>query len=1352
MKGLLVKHLIPDFIQAQFDKFQYNGNLQACVLFIDLSGFTPLTESLMNKGTTGVEELSNILNEIYEPLVELVYSRGGTIPYFAGDAFVAIFPLEEGHISAAAVKNLWETAIAARAYFVARNFKFGDFTIGLKIGLSAGAVEWGIVGRNNRAFYFRGKSIDDSAEAQEKAKDKPFSIVFDQVIHGLLDQETLNASTLIEPGFYYINNDYQPEIPTFPNAILPGLEREVLTQFLPKSVIDYNQDGEFRTVTSIFISFEGIDSHRLLNRFAGVVLELINNFSGYFKEIEFGDKGGVIVCFFGAPVSFENNVDRALEFVYALRNELQGLKEKYGLLYRVGMTNGTAYTGIIGGEERSQYAAVGNRVNLAARLMMFADWNETLVDEAIYKNKNFRFQPKGAIKYKGITGQIPTYKLIGKKDAPQSDYEGQLLGRDEEMQALINFSAPLFEKEPAGIAYIFGEAGIGKSRLAYELKKALVSTTKIQWFTCQADEILRKSFNPFIFFLRSYFNQSADDSSDSNLERFEERFEDLYYRLTLTEGEDIQALRSELVRTKSILGALIGIVYFDSLWEQLDAKGRYQNTILAIINLLLCEASFKPTVIEIEDAHWLEANSLELMNELVRQIKQYPIVLLISSRYFDSGAKPEFFYDDLLEEFKINFLEINLNFLEEEAARSMAEIKLNGKVSDYFFEVLKRTTNSNPFYLQQLLEYFIEQDFLTQKDGAWVMRNEKIQVSDSVNTILTARIDRLSPMVKETVKTAAVIGREFDVSILYEVMRYNEEFSTYPGNAKNLLLEQIDIAEQGQIWQELSDQRYIFKYSLLREAAYSMQLRTRLQTLHRLTAQAIEKNYAGKLEARYVDLAFHYERANIFDKTCDYLRKAADFARNNYQNQRALDYYEQLLAKLGNQAALLHQIKTYLKKGKILELIGEWDKSEAAYLQALELAKKDRDALLLGQAHNRLGSVKLLKGDYVEGNRYLTAAEQLFESIDDMQGIAEVKGNLGNLNFRQGQYKAAKENFLDSIQLFQAHSREPVNPQIVSNLGLTYMNQGAYDEGIALQRKHLAIYEKHKDKRGMATIFTFMGIVFLEKGEYDQALESFQKGLELNMELGNKQLTAIAIGNTGIVYERKGDFTKAMEHYERDLKICEELGDKQGTAIALGLIGQLLNIQGAFYQAIEYLQKDLMICEDLGYQKGIAKAVNTLGDVFYYLEQYDRSIYFYDRAISVTRNIGNKLVLGLSLVEKGTVLLETSDKATLIQVTEEAQALAKDLGNLDLVFEAELLAAKVMIQQEKTAQAKEQLLQLQQRFLGIDQQAPTFFELHLIEPENETYRRQALQLYETLYEATPRFTYKSRIELLRGGD
>lgn len=1305
----------------------------------------------MDKGASGVEALTSILNEIFEPLVAVVYSRGGIIPYFAGDAFLGIFPQAAG-VGPEAAEQLLQTALAVRDYFENRAFQFGDFTIGLKIGLASGPVEWGIVGRNRKAFYFRGDPIDRCADAQALAKGRDFSIVLDQTIQQQLSLGTQAHLRPLEQHFYSLANHYRPAIPSFPHVTISNQNRSIIEKFLPEAILDYQGEGEFRTVTTIFISFTGVDNHRLLNRFAGVVLELTSNFSGYFKEIDFGDKGGVMVVFFGAPVSFENNVDRALEFIYALRQDLTGLQKQYKLQYRVGMTTGIAYTGIIGGKERAQYAAVGNRVNLAARLMTYADWGEALVDSAIQKNKNFSFQPKGAIKYKGIKGQIPTYKLIGRKESPQSKHEGSFMGRDQEMEALINFAEPLFDQKPGGMVLLYGEAGIGKSRLAHELDIALEATGSIQWFSCQVDEILRKSFNPFIFFLRNYFKQSAEQTSDRNLDRFEAKFEELARQLEDYPKPAVQTLRAELLRTKSILAALIGIVYFNSLWEQLDAKGRYENTISAIINLLLCEASIHPIVIEIEDAHWLEPNSLELLQELVRQIKGYPIILLIISRFSDRGTKPAFLEPEVLETIDTPILEISLNDLEDKIVRVLIEQKLNGPLKNEFFETLKKTTNKNPFYLQQLLEYFLEQDLLIKQDGKWALRNNNIQLSDSVNTVLTARIDRLDPLVKETVKTAAVIGREFDLSILLDVMRYNEVFSNQKVDLRQLLQEQVDIAEQGQIWREVGDQRYIFKYSILREAAYNMQLITRLQTLHRLTAKAIEKHFSDKLAPRYIDLAYHYEHADVFDQTCEYLHKAADFARNNYQNQKALDYYERLLGKLSQQTQFIQKVKTLLKKGRVLELIGEWDQSIEAYQKALELAKKDRDALLLGQAHNRMGSVLLLKGEYLEGKRYLKAAEQLFKSIDDHAGIAEARGNLGNLHFRQGNYKEAKKYFMDSIQLFQKHTTEAISPQTVANLGLTYMNQGAYDEGIKVQKKHLAIYKQHKDKRGMATILTFMGVVFLEKGDYDRALRSFQRGLDLNVELGNKQLTAIAIGNIGIVYERKGDFEKAMEHYERDLRICEELGDKQGTAIALGLIGQLLNIMGDFYQAIEYLQKDLMICEELGYKKGIAKAVNTLGDIFFYLGQYERSLYFYDRAIEVTRRIGNKLVLGLSLVEKGSVLLEDPGLGELAKVSQEAQQIAQELGNPDLLFEAGMLSAKTLIHRAEFEEARSLLEQLQKDYPETAHRADTFFELALVFPEIDRYRKKALQLYQQLYRETPHFTYQERIRILKDGD
>jgi tetratricopeptide (TPR) repeat protein/class 3 adenylate cyclase len=1340
-----LKNLIPYFIEQQHLEDRSQGHLDAYTLCVDLSGFTPLTEALMREGSRGAEQLTNVLNEIFEPLVRLVYARGGFIPYFAGDAFTAIFPAGQ---SAEKGREIVHLAMLARHLFSKRAFRFGNFTIGIKFGLSFGRVEWGIVGAGHRkSFYFRGAPIDGCAQCQVKAKDQ--DIVADWAFCEQVQEQGFHLKKL-EEGFYKVwgllPEGAARELPQA--ADLPELNPTIAYRFLPKAVANYRQEGEFRTVISVFISFKGVENHDLLEQFATIVLEEMYNFSGYFKEVDFGDKGGVMVGFFGAPVSFENNSDRALEFIFSLRERLRPLQAETPLQYRVGVTMGVSYTGIVGGQERCQYAAVGNRVNLAARLMTYAKWGEVLVDDEMKKNRHFNFQHRGDIHYKGFEGKVPTYKLIGRNYESRPSYLSQMVGREIDLEKLMAFVQPIFEGQPAGLAYVYGEAGVGKSRLMHELKQLIFEQGLVQWHTCQADQILRKPFNPFLYFLRNYFEQYPESSSSVNKTNFESRYQELLKDLESLQLAEAKAAHRELRRTKTVLAALIGLSYEDSIWELLDAKGRYQNTLASIVNLFVAEALLQPLLIEIEDSHWLDENSRELLTELVRQLNRYPIALVMTSRYRDDGSKPLPISWELVEQQGLPELEVDLNTLQPDAVKKFAELSLGGDIHPEFQALLLRASNSNPFYLEQILEYFVERSLLEKEDGLWTIKDKDVQLSSSINTILTARIDRLSALVKETVKAAAVIGREFDLPILSEVMKTQNGFAGKNGKAQSLLREQVKRAERGQIWHAMNELRYIFRHALLREAVYDMQLRTRLEQLHGLIAQAIERLYSDQLEERYADLAFHYEQANVFDKTCEYLQKAADYARSNYQNQQALDYYEKLLDKLSKPADHASQIRTYLNKGRVLELIGDWDACQDAYERALHLAKESRDVLLLGQANNNLGKLLLLKGDYVDAMGYLRTGAGLFESIDDRSGKAKVYGSLGELYFRQGKYNEAKEYFEQSLAT-QEEGMDPTgSAQVAANLGLTHMNQGNYDDGIHCQLTQLAISERYNDKQGMANLHTNLGIVYFEKGDYDEALESYQRGLALSEELGNKHLTAIAVGCIGSVYERKGDYPRAMEHFQEDLELCEELGDKQGTAIALGLIGELYNIEGHFPKAIEHLQKNLMLCEELGYQKGIAKALNTLGDVFYFTEQYDRSLHFYNRAIEVTRLIDNKLVLGASLAEKGLVLLATQRLAELAPVAKEALEVAQGLGNPDLLFEAMMLKAK---QAQAEGRKEEALALLQSLLKGAEdqsQEAAVYYELWRLMPSDTAYKLAARERYETLCASTPKYIFKKRFEEL----
>ncbi|MCB0637853.1 MAG: tetratricopeptide repeat protein, partial [Lewinella sp.] len=768
-------------------------------------------------------------------------------------------------------------------------------------------------------------------------------------------------------------------------------------------------------------------------------------------------------------------------------------------------------------------------------------------------------------------------------------------------------------------------------------------------------------------------------------------------------------------------------------------------------NLILAESLVQPIVLEIEDVHWIDENSTELLRELVRQMGQYPIFLLMTSRYKDDGEKPRLIDPITLDELGLPLLEIDLNVLPTPAVRDFAEKSLDGPISEEFLQLLLRTTNSNPFYLEQVLEYFNESGLLMRDEaGHWTIQDENVKLSNSINAILTARIDRLSKQVRDTVKAAAVIGREFEVPVLSEVMKSQEGF--LQRNAKGVLLvrDEIDMAERVQIWRAMNELRYIFRHSLLREAVYSMQLRARLQQLHRLIAEAIERLYAKQIEERYADLAFHYEQAGVFSKTCEYLRKAADYARENYQNQQALTFYEKLLDQLGNQAAREERVQAHLRRGKLLEVLGNWEESEAALQQALKLAKPTHDVLLIGQANNQMGHLLLLKGDYEAAKAFLERAIGLFESVDEKErGLALAYGNLGNLYFRQGDYDQAQEYFERSMATGFLAQAAAEGAQIVANLALTHMNRGRFDAGIQAIERQLPHHRGNQDKQGMATLLVNLGIVQYEKGDYAAARASYEEGLALAEELGNKQLVSIAIGCLGSVFQQQGDYDRAMELFEEDLTITEELGDKQGIAIALGLIGELLSIRGDFHRAIEHLQKNLMLCEELGYQKGIAKAVNTLGDVFYFTEQYDRSLHFYDRAIEVTRKIDNRLVLAGSLIEKGLVLIKLDRMAELVPLEEEALAIARKLGNPDLLFEARLMRIRTLILQDKRDEALQLLAELRQAERTPGQLAEIDYLTFRINPTDEAIRQRAIQQFEYLYERTPKYLYQRRLDVLR---
>jgi len=1328
-----VKPLIPKFIEESFKNEQRQGSFSALALFIDLTDFTPLTEAMMNRGKEGAEQLSLFLNSMFGPLVKMVYEHGGFVPYFAGDAFTGVFPEEED-------LEMQVTRILSLSKKV-KDYVEGlppveSFKVGVKQGVSLGTVEWGIVGSDNiYSFYFRGSAITSSSDAQGMAKEQ--EVIIDHSIKHLLS-DSARLLRIADTSFNKLI-----EFPSFDKKTAsikqPQIAEEVASKFLPNSVIGSERTGEFRYVLSVFLSFDGASNHEELDVFVSEVLRAFSSYGGYFKEVDFGDKGGVLVGFFGAPVSYEDNDFRAMELICDVKEFLQNNNSKIRI--RGGLTKGTAFTGEIGGDERGQYAVVGNQVNLAARLMMKAGWGEIWVDEELAKNNQFTFKKKGNFRYKGVANPMPSFELVSRSDNYlESSFTGPMIGRQEELEELADFSFQNLMSRKGSLAMLFGEAGIGKSIFLQKLKNKVSEKIDLEWFRLQPDPVLSRPFHGFVQMLRKLFRQNTIQSKAENRQQFDAIYNS--FLLLFQEKEHLSIL-NELERTRPILAALVGISYENSVWEQLDAKGRFENSIDAISNLIIAQSNLKPIVIELEDGHSLDENSIALLQSLVKRIEKLPIAIIIAARVNDDGSKPEFLQKELAG--ILTEKEYNLSPFKELGTKQLAEELLGGKISETLNKLLSRITNGNPFYIEQIVQYFSETNILSKEKGKWTVKDEKVGVSDSIQSILTARLDRLSRLVKETVKTAAVIGREFEVDVLSTVMSYDDSVEVTNEDA---IFQQVKSAEQVQIWQAMNELRYIFRHSMLREAVYDMQMNSRLRKLHAHIATAIEQLHENEIEDYFGDLAFHYQQGKVSEKAKFYLQKAALQARENFQNNRALELYDQLIGLHKKDKEVVPEIKGLLKKAGIYELIGQWDQCENALKWAIRKSEKIKDIGLLGRGRNELGRLYVLQGDYKKAMPLLEQAILDFKSVKDEHGDAKGEGNLGMLYFRKGEYEKAKQYLRQSMNLSHELNLS-VDSQIASSLGLAHMNQGNFEEGIKEMQKALNQATLLNDKRAMANLNTYIGVVQMEKDDHTAALKSLEEGLKMSESLGNKLFMCICTGCIGSIYQAQGDFKAAMKNFQIDLAMSLELGDKQGISIAHGLVGELQVILGEFKRAKKSLKKSLRLSREIGYQKGLAKAENNLGDIFYLQKKYKKAQKKYTSAVDISRAIDNKIVMGESLLELAATYLELDKLDKAHMAFSEAVIIGQSLGNHDFIFDSKILGARLENAKGNTDISIDVLRGLLEKELSFSKTAEVYFYLHQLNPSNKIYLEKARSLYEKLTDQIPKYLNKHRLEMLR---
>jgi tetratricopeptide (TPR) repeat protein len=776
-----------------------------------------------------------------------------------------------------------------------------------------------------------------------------------------------------------------------------------------------------------------------------------------------------------------------------------------------------------------------------------------------------------------------------------------------------------------------------------------------------------------------------------------------------------------------VIGALIGLEWENSLYAQLDAKGKYENTLYAVKNFFLAQSLFKPVVLVLEDGHWIDSDSLALVETLIRNVEKYPIVILALCRPNDDGS-----VFDLLnpEKADISLNRLNIESFNKEMMNELLKDRFAAEsIPDKTSEFVWEKSNGNPFFVEQLVLYLTENNLL---DESLNLVSEASSIPSGISQIIIARIDRLSTEMKETVKTASVLGREFALRVLEKMLGTTIE-------SDQTILETGKIE---QLWENLTELKYIFKHALIRDAVYEVQLKETLKKLHDLAGDIIEDIYSVNIKEHFEELADHYDKAENEVKAIEYLEKAGRQAEDDYKNQKALYYYGVLLGYLMFENNEEKYINILLRQGGIFQLTGKWKDAEKAFSLSLELSEQTENEKLKVDCLNTTAFLLRMQGKIQEADILLQRSVKMTEISDYPKGMANALNNIGIILGMKGQTEEALECFEKSFKTYSDIDDKKGMSVAKNNAGLAYSNIGELDKAMECYESKNSICTEISDKRGLGQGMGNMGIVYYYKKDFIKAREYYLNHIMISSEVGDKSGLSQAYGNIGLTYSEEGNFGKAMEFYNKKIAICEDLGDIKGLSIALGNIGIVYYFQGEFSKAQDCFEKNKDICEAFGNRNGMSTAYGYMGRLFHSMGDYKKSEENFNKAISICSEMKMKYFLCSHLVYKSIMLLEAGRINEAKIFNKEASAIAEEIDLKDVIQKSKILMHKI----EKDVNSLVEIMNTNE--LPEDETADINFELWKI-TGNEKYRSEALLTYKNLLEKTDQHEYRQRIAELK---
>lgn len=1168
------------------------NHTMGAALFADISGFTPLTEGLVQAlgPQRGAEELTHWLNKIYDALIAEIENYRGSVISFSGDAITCWFD-DQKDVSIASNNSaaFRATASALAIQQAMQQFaqveipRAGMVSLAIKVVITVGSARRFLIGDSTIQLVdalagetlYRLATGEHHTERGEILLDQPAVAALGDAIKVLEWREDLESGE----RFAVMNQlDVKVEPDPWPTLEADALDDELVRPWLLPPVYERLMSGmgefltELRPTVSLFLRFSGIDydgdpdAQSKLNTYTQAVQRILDRYNSYMLQLTIGDKGSSFYVSFGAPLAHEDNAIRAV----AAALELRDLQMDFITDVQIGISQGLSRTGACGGMYRRTYSAIGDEVNMAARLMQNAPSGQVLVNQNVRKAtaENFNWEELPPLTVKGKSQPVIVFRLISTQERHgirlhEPKYALPMVGRAAEL-ALIEQKLNLTLLGRGQIVGITAEAGMGKSRLMAEVIR-LVRKRNVTGYggECQSYGT-STSYLVWQDIWRGFFKLDPTWSAAQQIDALERQ---------LTE------LEPALLPRLPLLGTVLNLPIPDNeLTASFEAKLRKESLESLLVDCVRKRARSMPLLFVLEDCHWLDPLSHDLLEIIGRAIVDLPVLIAIAYRPPQMGRLMSPRVNRLF-----HFTEVPVTDLPAEEIEQLVSLKLGqvygeqARLPQALVEKISSRADGNPFYIEELLNYLRDRNIDPQQPEAL----EQIDLPDSLYSLILSRIDQLTENQRTLLKVASVIGRLFGAAMLWGI---SNQFGSQRRMQSDLdALSALDLTPVDSPEPELM---YLFKHILTQEVTYeTLSFATRAM-LHDQIGQYIEKNYRGKLDIAL--LAYHYEHSENQLKKQEYLLKAAEAAQADYANATAITYYQRVLHLLPED----QRVGGLLKLGQVFELVGEWESAEQINREADRLAVLLNDLPRHARAQRALGWLLRKRGAYTEAEEWLVSARESYQQLNDIAGLSHVLSNIGEIYRLQGKYEEARSFYNESLklagQITEIRDRRAARAHALKGAGTVATWQGDYATARELNQESLRLRRELGDTPGVATLLNNLGIIARFQRDLTGARQMNEESLTLFREMGDRWAVGQLLNNQACVASDQGEYGEARVLLNESLMIRRELGDRAGLALSLNTLADVVLDEGEFGDARPLLNESLEINRDLGDQTAIA--------------------------------------------------------------------------------------------------------------------------------------------------------------------